>query len=72
MQDFLRDWRRWTRAERVLASVICLSMVMLLSLNGCADPDSVSGSGFERGIDQDVSATHDAGATSLRDLSLRH
>jgi len=50
--------------------LICLSMIALLSLAGCADPDSVSGSGFERGIDQDISASHDAGATSLRDLSL--
>jgi hypothetical protein len=45
-------------------------MIAFLSLAGCANPDSVWGSGFERGIDQDISASHDAGATSLRDLSL--
>jgi hypothetical protein len=41
------------------------------SLTGYADPDGVSGSGFERGIDQDISASRDTGATNLRDLSLR-
>ena len=51
--------------------LLCLSIIVLLPLTGCADPDSVSGSGFERGIDQDISASHDAGATSLRDLSRR-
>jgi hypothetical protein len=50
--------------------LICLSIIALPSLTGCSDPDSVSGSGFERGIDDDISASHDAGATSLRDLSL--
>jgi hypothetical protein len=28
MQDFIRDWRGWTKAERVLASVIA-ALVMV-------------------------------------------
>jgi len=43
--------------------LIRLSIIAVLSLTGCSDPDSVSGSGFERGIDDDISASHDAGAT---------
>jgi hypothetical protein len=50
--------------------LICLSMIALLSLTDCADPDSVSALGSSVGIDQDISASHDTGATSLRDLSL--
>jgi len=50
--------------------LIRLSIIAVLSLTGCSDPDSVSGSGFERGIDDDISASHDAGATILRNLSL--
>jgi hypothetical protein len=65
MQDFVRDWRRWTKAERVFAGVIAVLVVAgvptLLAIN----------SGSERGIDQDVSAPDDAGAASPRDLSWR-
>ena len=43
----------------------------LLSLGACTDPDSVSGSGFERGIDADIAATHDAGAPTSRNLGPR-
>ena len=43
----------------------------LLSLAACTDPDSVSGSGFERGIDADIAATHDGGAPTVRNLGPR-
>jgi hypothetical protein len=37
MQDFIRDWRRWTKAERVLAGVIVVFAVVgvptLLAIN---------------------------------------
>lgn len=29
MRDFIADWKKWSRAERVLAVVITLSMVAL-------------------------------------------
>ena len=68
----LRHWVCDAGEDIPIKSVlICLSTIALLSLAGCADPYTVSGSGFERGIDQDISASHDVGATSLRDLSLR-
>ena len=28
MQDFIRDWRRWTKAERVIAGVIVVLLVV--------------------------------------------
>jgi hypothetical protein len=28
MQDFIRDWRGWTKAERVIASVIIALIVV--------------------------------------------
>ena len=43
----------------------------LLMLGACTDPDSVSGSGFGRGIDADIAATHDAGAPTIRNLGMR-
>jgi hypothetical protein len=29
MRDFIADWRRWSRAERVLAILVALLMVAL-------------------------------------------
>jgi hypothetical protein len=52
----------------LLGTAMALS---LLVLSACTDPDSVSGSGFERGIDADILATHDGGAATLRNLGLR-
>ena len=38
MQDFIRDWRRWTKAERVLAGAIVVLLVVglptLLAIDG--------------------------------------
>jgi len=38
MQDFIRDWRRWTKVERVLAGVIVVLLVVgvpaLIAING--------------------------------------
>ncbi len=48
-------------------SILVLSFV---ALGACTDPDSVSGAASERGIDADILATHDAGALTLRNLSL--
>jgi len=50
-----------------------MSLVTLtfLLLGACTDPYGMNGSGFERGIDADILATHDAGAPTLRNLSLR-
>jgi len=29
MQDFMRDWRRWTLSERVAAIIIALGLISL-------------------------------------------
>ncbi len=44
-----------------------LVLIALLSLGGCVDSDGV----LSRGIDQDITVTHDAGAPTVRNLSLR-
>ncbi len=49
---------------------VSLVIMALLLLGACTDPDSVSGSSFTRGIDQDITVTHDAGAPTVRNLSL--
>jgi hypothetical protein len=51
---------------RVLAGLLTLSFLLL---GACTDPYRVYGLGFERGIDADILATHDAG--TLRNLGLR-
>jgi hypothetical protein len=37
MRDFLQDWRRWTRAERVgavlIATILLLGVPMALAIN---------------------------------------
>jgi hypothetical protein len=37
MQDFIKDWRRWTKAERVLAGIIVVLLIVgvptLLAIN---------------------------------------
>ena len=43
-----------------------LALIALLSLGGCADSDDVA----SRGIDQDITVTHDSGAPTVRNLSL--
>ena len=55
-------------SRSLLGSTFVLSFIVLAA---CSDPDSVSGSRFERGIDADISATHDAGAPTTRNLGLR-
>jgi hypothetical protein len=55
-------------SRALVATSLALSFLLL---GACTDPDSVSGSGFERGIDADIWATHDAGAPTLRNLGLR-
>jgi len=42
MRDLIRDWRRWTKAERVLASIIVALLVVglptLLVIDGRLSP----------------------------------
>jgi hypothetical protein len=42
MRDLIRDWRRWTKAERVLAGVIVVLLVVglptLLAIDGRLSP----------------------------------
>ena len=47
MQDFIRDWRGWTKAERVLAGVtaalVMLGVPTLLAINGRLPSGSLFG-----------------------------
>jgi hypothetical protein len=52
---------------KLVRPVMALS---LLILSACTDPDSVSGSGFERGIDDDISATHNGHAPTSSNMGM--